>query len=164
MVSDLQLKCIWFTFAFKTIIMPEVLLFIFFVLICVLYGVVRTHKQVDNILPVCVGSVSEYEYTILPKPSKVFRLPNGRYANTHSYHRIRIIGEGMGFRNNEEWLVDKITRHDAKTLMNGEKLLIYSKVSGVYEIICAEDFNDESNSSILGVVRYKILADVVTNS
>lgn len=168
--------------------MNTVIIYILFIAICVLYGVARTRKSVDKVLPSYAGPLSEHvcdtcDCTVTQKPSCVIKLPNGKYANTHSYHRIRIIGgclEMVGIHKNEEWLADKVTLSDKEsvpdTLSKGDVLLIYLNDKGIYKIRCFESLDGDGNlitysypegkrhvsskphspSSVLGVVKYKL--------
>lgn len=168
--------------------MNTVVIYILFIAVCVLYGVVRTRKPIDKVLPSYAGPLSEHtgnsnDFEPTKKPSCVIKLPNGKYANTRSYHRIRIIGECMeviGIHKNDEWLADKIKHSDKNSIINkisrGDVLLIYLEDKNQYKIRCFENLDDNGNlitysypngerhdsskphspSTVMGVVKYRL--------
>lgn len=139
--------------------------------------------KMDNVLPSYAGPLSEHEekgdFKITKSPSQIIKLPDGMYANTHSYHRIKIIGkcmEQIGIHKEDEWLASKFSNSEKKNLKKGDVLLIYLREQNRYKIRCFDYYDNNKDlitysyknnekkisnkphklSSVLGIVKYKL--------
>lgn len=166
--------------------MASIYILLIFIAICICYAYPRLSKQDDVVYSAFAGSSDEphdSESSILTfEKSRVIKLPDGTYANTKSFHRLRINGVCMspiGINNGEEWLAKKINpQKSLRTQINKEDvLLIYLSDKKRYKIRRVHDFIDDSTvdtysftpegkihkstkphsaNTIMGVVKYRL--------
>lgn len=158
-----------------------------FFAICALYGYARLKKSEDCIYSVSAGSADEHnadnrQCDIVKSESHVVQLPDGTYASTSRYYRIRINGtcmERQEIKNGEEWLVRKIKKGKSlrKQVKVGDVLFIYLQDTDRYKIRRVKSFIDDvtvetysydkngneqmsskphSQATILGIVAYRL--------
>lgn len=124
-----------------------------FFAICAFYGFARLKKSEDCVYTVSAGSADEHnadnrQCDIVKCESRVVQLPDGTYASTSHYYRIRISGtcmEKQEIMNGEEWLVRKIKRSQnlRKQVKVGDVLFIYLQDTGRYKIRRVKSFIDD---------------------
>ena len=168
--------------------MESVFLFLIFLFLCFCYGYPRIVKRNRNdvVYSAFAGSSDEPHDSkspvLLSEPSRVIKLPDGMYANSNSFHRLRINGVCMSpidIKNGEEWLAIKINhKKSLRSQINiGDVLLIYLSDTKRYKIRRVYDFIDDSTldtysytpegkvhkstkphsaNTIMGVVKYRL--------
>ena len=163
-----------------------IIIAVVFILICLLYGLsTKYYYQKDNIVPVEAGKIEDCAIMLNParRPSRLVKLDDGSYINSHDYVRIVINGRCMEPRNilnGEEWLVKPIDKNldVLKQISPKDVLLIYLQDTNIYKIREYERVNREngelldtfyyqdgrphkssrphSKKSIVGIVKYSI--------
>lgn len=166
--------------------MTSIYIILIFLAICLCYGLPRLRNRNDLVYSAFAGSADEPHNSenpvVVSKASKVIKLPSGLYANTNSYHRLRVNGVCMtpsNINNNEEWLAKKINKKkDLKTqIRTGDVILIYLADTKRYKIRKVANFiNDttvdtysfnasgeiqmsskpHSKETIMGVLQYRL--------
>lgn len=166
--------------------MSAVIIFIIFILLCFCYGYPRVGmKNSDKVYSASAGSSDEQHESVTPiftEESTVIQLPDGTYANTKSFHRLRINGSCMSplnMNNGDEWLAVKIDHK--KNLRDQIKiddvLLIHLADKNSYKIRKVKGFINDTTldtysynqdktehksskphtaKSIMGVVKYRL--------
>lgn len=139
--------------------METIILIAIFVLICVGYGVIRTiGSKKDRVYNAKAGGAGEgsAESDIIPiltEQSKVVKLPNGYYANTHKFHRLKVNGNCMSpvnINDQEEWLAEKFNNNKSlcSQIKKGDVVLIYRKDKDDYKIRRVETIDAERNELV----------------
>lgn len=165
--------------------MASIYILLIFIAICICYAYPRLIKQDDVVYSAFAGSSDEQHDSVTPvfsERSSVIKLPDGTYANTKSFHRLRVNGVCMspiGINNGDEWLAIKINRKKSlrEQINIGDVLLIYLADTNRYKIRRVRNFiddftlatysynrdNTEHNSrnphianTIMGVVKYRL--------
>lgn len=166
--------------------MTSVILFLIFLAICIAYGYPRTISRNDVVYSASAGSSDEPHNsagpTVFSEKSAVIKLPDGTYANTRSFHRIRINGTCMSpidINHGDEWLAIKINpkKDLSSQIKHNDVLLIYLADTNRYKIRRVKKFIDEKTldtysfnpdgsehqssrphkaDSIMGVVKYRL--------
>lgn len=166
--------------------MVSIYILLIFIAICICYAYPRLIKQDDVVYSAFAGSSDEPHNSESPvltfEKSRVIKLPDGTYANTKSFHRLRINGVCMSpvdIKNGEEWLAKKINhKKSLRSQINiGDVLLIYLSDTKRYKIRRVHDFIDDSTldtysytpegkvhkstkphsaNTIMGVVKYRL--------
>ena len=166
--------------------MESVFLFLIFLLICFGYGYPRIVMQNDLVYSAFAGSSDDPHNSESPavtsEKSRVIKLPDGTYANTKSFLRLRVNGICMSpidINNGDEWLAVKINRKKnlRSQIKAGDVLLIYLADTNRYKIRRVNGFINDTTldtysynpdqtihasrkphvaEAIMGIVKYRL--------